>query len=58
MKVFAARAADVGDLRTIFSKSGFDSPEQAAELFFRAYPHVERDDHLVAFIRSIGIGGA
>jgi hypothetical protein len=58
MKLFAARAVDIADLRTIFSESGFDSPEHAAELFYRAYPHVERDEHLVDLIRSMGIGGA
>jgi len=58
MKLSAARTVDVADLRTIFGESGFDSPAQAAELFYQAYPHAERDEHLVEFIiRSIGARG-
>jgi hypothetical protein len=54
MKLFAARAVDVSDLTAIWSECGFESPEQAADLYFAAYPHLEWDEFLVNDIRAIG----
>ena len=53
MKLFAARAVDIADLTTIWSECGFESPEQAAKLYFAAFPHLESDEFLVEEIRSI-----
>lgn len=58
MKLFAARASDVSDLTAIWSECGFESPEQAAELYFAAYPHLERDEFLADEIREIGARGS
>ncbi len=58
MKLFAARAVDVTDLTTIWNACGFESPEQAADLYHAAYPHLERDEYLVDEIRAIGERGS
>ncbi len=58
MKLFAARAVDITDLTAIWSECGFESPEQAADLYFAAYPHLERDEFLVEDIRAIGERGS
>jgi len=42
----------------IWSECGFGSPEQAADLFHAAYPHLEWDDYLVDEIRAIGERGS
>jgi hypothetical protein len=57
MKLFAARAVDITDLTAIWSECGFESPEQAADLYFDAYPHLDRDEFLVNDIRAIGEHG-
>lgn len=54
MKLFAARATDITDLTAIWSECGFDSPEEAAGLYFAAYPHLERDELIIHDIRAIG----
>jgi len=56
MKLFAARAADFDDPTALWGQCGFSSPEQAAESYQAAYPHLERDDILADFIRSIADG--
>ena len=56
MKLFAARAADFDDPTALWGQCGFSSPEQAAESYQAAYPHLERDDFLADFIRSIADG--
>lgn len=58
MKLFAARAVDITDLTAIWSECGFESPEQAADLYFAAYPHLEWDELLVDDIRAIGERGS
>jgi Nucleotidyltransferase of unknown function (DUF6036) len=57
MKLFASRAVDIPDLTAIWSECGFESPEQAADLFHAAYPHLEWDEYLVDEIRAIGERG-
>ncbi|MGP0110963.1 MAG: hypothetical protein ACLPR9_19250 [Acidimicrobiales bacterium] len=56
MKLLAARAADFDDLTALWGQCGFASPKQAAELWQAAYTHLERDDFLTDFIRSIAHG--
>ncbi len=58
MKLFAARVADITDLTAIWSECGFESPEEAADLYFAAYPHLEWDEFLVDDIRAIGERGS
>ncbi len=58
MKLFAARAVDLTDLTAIWSECGFESPEQAADLYFAAYPHLEWDEFLVDDICAIGERGS
>jgi hypothetical protein len=58
MKLFAARAVDITDLIAIWSECGFESPEQAADLFHAAYPHLEWDEYPVDEIRAIGERGS
>ncbi|HEY7947042.1 MAG TPA: DUF6036 family nucleotidyltransferase [Acidimicrobiales bacterium] len=53
MKLFAARAVDIADLTAIWSECGFESPEQAAMLYFAAFPHLAPDEFLVDEIRAI-----
>ncbi len=53
MKLFAARASDFDDLVVIWDRCGFNSPEEAAELFHSAYPHLERDEFLADHIRGL-----
>jgi hypothetical protein len=58
MKLFAGRALDITDLSIIWSACGFESPEQAADLYHAAYPHLEWDEYLVDEIRAIGERGS
>jgi hypothetical protein len=58
MKLYAARAVDLNDLTAIWSECGFESPEEAADLYFAAYPHLEWDEFLVDDIRAIGERGS
>jgi hypothetical protein len=53
MKPFAARAADITDLTTIWSDCEFESYEQAANIYHAAYPHLDLDEYLVDEIRLI-----
>jgi len=53
MKLFAARSRDVADLVALWPHAGFGSPDHAARRLHEAYPHLERDPHLVDFIGSI-----
>ena len=56
MKLEAARAADVSDLRRLWPLTGFASPEEAVELWEAAYPLNDPDPHLVEFVRSVVSG--
>jgi hypothetical protein len=58
MKLFASRAVDITDLTAIWSECGFESPEQAADLYHDAYPHLEWDEFLVDDIRAIAERGS
>jgi len=58
MKLFAARAVDISDLTAISSGCEFESPQQAADLYVAAYPHLEWDRYLVDEIRAIGERGS
>lgn len=55
MKLFAARvrARDYDDLVTLWPECGFDSAEQAVELYRAAYPHEALDPHLVEYVRGL-----
>jgi len=53
MKLFAYRAVDIADLRSIWPDCGFESPEAAADLYHRAYPHLSFDTYLADEIRRI-----
>lgn len=55
MKLFSARgrARDYDDLVALWPGCGFDSAEQAVELFRAAYPHEVEDPYLVDFVRGL-----
>jgi len=53
MKLNAARDHDLDDLRALWPLAGFGSPQQAAEQFWRAYPHAPDDPYLANFIAGI-----
>ncbi|MEY2430335.1 MAG: hypothetical protein QOC92_60 [Acidimicrobiaceae bacterium] len=53
MKLYAARAADTADLEILWPLCSFESPEHAVAAFHDAYPHLEPDEQLAAFIRSL-----
>ncbi len=53
MKVFASRAADAEDVEVLWEHCSFGTPEEAADAFHRAYPHLEVDEHLADHIRSL-----
>jgi Nucleotidyltransferase of unknown function (DUF6036) len=55
MKLFAARTVDIADLMVIWNECGFVSPEQAADLYHLAYPHLERDEYLADYIRELAV---
>jgi hypothetical protein len=55
MKLFAARgrSRDYDDLVALWPECGFDSAEQAADLYRAAYPHAAEDPHLIDYIRDL-----
>jgi hypothetical protein len=53
MKVFASRAADADDIQILWEHCSFETPEEAADAFHRAYPHEEVDEHLADHIRGL-----
>jgi hypothetical protein len=55
MKLFAARgrARDYDDLVALWPACGFESAEQAVELYRSAYPHETEDPHLVEYVRDL-----
>ncbi len=55
MKLFAARGRtrDYDDLVALWPPCGFDSAEQAVELYRAAYPHEAEDPHLVEYVRDL-----
>lgn len=53
MKPFASRAADTDDLEALWPRCAFESPEEAADAFHQAYPHLEPDEHLAELIRNL-----
>jgi hypothetical protein len=53
MKLYRVTAQDYDDLIRIWPLCTFDSPKQAADLFFEAYPHAPEDEHLAQFIAEI-----
>ena len=55
MKLFAARGRtrDYDDLVALWPRCGFDSAEQAVELYRAAYPHEVEDPHLIEYIRDL-----
>lgn len=57
MKLFAARTRtrDHDDLVALWPRCGFDSAENAVELYRAAYPHEEKDPFLVAYVRGLAV---
>lgn len=59
MKVHAARAADLPDIKSLWPRSGFATPEAAAEAYQHAYPLEAPDPYLAEWIdqqtRSAGL---
>lgn len=53
MKLFAARTVDYDDMVALWPSCSFGSADDAVGRFHAAYPHVERDPHLVAFVQGI-----
>lgn len=53
MKLLAARAADHADLVTLWSLSGFSSPEEAATEMYAAFPAAPDDPHLADYVADI-----
>jgi hypothetical protein len=53
MKLHAARAQDLEDMAHLWPRTGFDSPEAAANAYALAYPHEAEDPDLASFIATI-----
>lgn len=53
MKLFAARSGDYDDMVALWPSCSFGSAADAVSRFHAAYPHVERDPHLVDFVQGI-----
>ena len=55
MKLFAARVRtrDYDDMVAMWPGCGFDSAEQAVELYRAAYPHEAEDPDLVEYVRGL-----
>jgi hypothetical protein len=53
MKLYASRAADVGDIEVLWEHCSFETPAEAAEAFHLAYPHLDVDEHLADHIRRL-----
>jgi len=53
MKLYASRAADVDDIEVLWEHCSYDTPEEAADAFHLAYPHLEVDEHLADHIRRL-----
>jgi Nucleotidyltransferase of unknown function (DUF6036) len=55
MKLFAARGRtrDYDDMVALWPGCGFDSAEQAVELYRAAYPHEMEDPYLVEYVRGL-----
>lgn len=56
MKLYAARAQDHDDMIQLWPLTGFETPEQAENMFWIAYPHAPEDEYLITFIRDIAHG--
>lgn len=53
MKLYRSDAQDFEDMAAIWSQCSFDSPSQAVDLFYEAYPHAPDDEYLEAFVQQI-----
>lgn len=53
MKLLAARAVDYDDMLAIWPSCSFSTPQAAVAAFYAAYPHEERDPHLVDYVTQI-----
>lgn len=53
MKLYAARARDLDDLRVLWPLTGYVSPQDAVDQYWQAYPHAPEDPYLVNFIADI-----
>ena len=55
MKLFAARVRtrDYDDLVALWPECGFESAEEAVELYRDAYPHEAQDPYLVEYVRGL-----
>ena len=50
MKVHAARASDLPDIRSLWPRSGFETVDEAAKAYSDAYPLEANDHHLADWI--------
>ncbi|MEI2818309.1 MAG: hypothetical protein V9E99_17915 [Microthrixaceae bacterium] len=50
MKVHAARASDLPDIRVLWPRSGFATPDEAAAAYSDAYPLETHDPHVANWI--------
>jgi hypothetical protein len=53
MKLYASRAQDYDDMIELWPLTGFETPEQAENMFWIAYPHAPEDEYLLTLIRDI-----
>lgn len=53
MKLLAARSVDYEDMVALWPSCSFGSAADAVSRFHAAYPHVERDPHLLDFVRGV-----
>lgn len=53
MKLYAGRSLDFDDLVALWPRCSFVGPEDAADLFHQAYPHLEPDPFLRDYVRHI-----
>lgn len=53
MKLYRASPQDHEDMVTLWPISGFNSPDDAADAFERAYPHAPDDEFLASYIAEI-----
>jgi hypothetical protein len=58
MKLFAGRDSDREDMLVMWHHTGFISPQQAADAFQAAYPHLEHDPYLAEYLAEVQAAAA
>ena len=53
MKMYRADPNDIADMIAMWPHAGFTSAAQVVDAFAAAYPHVDRDPHLVRLVIDI-----